>query len=341
MRRSLRALSVVFSTAAVALGAFTAGVPLASAADCQDAPVVAPVVVNCSCGDRVVGTKHLSGADPVTSTKCPADGLIIGASGVVLDMNGRIITGSGVGAGVKFEAGLSGVKVRGGEVRGFAVGIETQASSGAVFGSDASDNDTLRIKGNGTAGLKINGAGSIVRRVLLQNNGAAADVTGNSNRLERVVVRDNASGVAVNGDVNTLLLNIIERTTGVSVKASGVGNTLERNTIRLGGGDGLQVDGSDAHVIQNQIKQVGGNGVDIGGAAHFVTRNVISTAGGDGITGDATGSTFTRNQVKSVPGFGIEDTSVGTGTGGTANSYSLNTCSAATAGKSSPAGLCR
>lgn len=313
------------------------------AVDCSDAPVVAPVVVACSCGDRVVGTKHLTGADPVTlSPSCPGDGLIIGASNLVLDMNGQTITGQGAGVGVKFEPGLSNVKVRDGVVTGFGAGIKTQASIGGTFSN-------IRILRSTGAGLHLDGSGAQIgypgalSPLLLQyNGGTAVEIVGSGNTLGEAIIRDSdGGGISVLGDNNILTTNRLERTGGVGIIANGAGNTVTRSVILQGDGDGIQILGTHAEVSLNQVKQNDGVGIDLAGSDHKVVRNLVQTNGGDGLLVTATGSRFDRNQMKANGGYGIEDETSGGGTSGTANTYTLNTCSSDAKGKSTPTGLCR
>jgi large repetitive protein len=53
---------------------------------------------------------------------CAADGLVIGASGVTLDLNGHSIEGTGLGVGVR-DDGHDDVTIRNGTVRQFDYGI--------------------------------------------------------------------------------------------------------------------------------------------------------------------------------------------------------------------------
>jgi hypothetical protein len=72
--------------------------------------------VPCACGDRVVLDRTLDdGVDPVTTTVCPADGLIV-ADGVTLDLGGAILRGRGAGAGVRIETGATDVTIQRGKL---------------------------------------------------------------------------------------------------------------------------------------------------------------------------------------------------------------------------------
>src|SRR5579862_3150946 len=63
--------------------------------------------VPCACGDTLVSSVVLTD-DPVTTTVCPGDGLIVRPSGVVgitVDLNGQTIRGSNRGSGLWVLAG--------------------------------------------------------------------------------------------------------------------------------------------------------------------------------------------------------------------------------------------
>jgi len=88
--------------------------------------------VPCACGDRVVSDRTLRGADPVTRTACPADGLVV-AVGVSLDLGGATLRGQGAGVGVRIEAGATGVRVQRGKITGFATGVHGEGTTGVYL----------------------------------------------------------------------------------------------------------------------------------------------------------------------------------------------------------------
>src|SRR6185295_18777988 len=66
--------------------------------------------VPCACGDTVVSSVVLTD-DPVTSSVCAADGLIVragSAAQITVDLNGKTLRGSGQGAGLWVIYGGSG-----------------------------------------------------------------------------------------------------------------------------------------------------------------------------------------------------------------------------------------
>lgn len=89
------------------LKAFTSGslvvLFIVAVVELASAACTGGVVPGCECGDTVISDTTLNSTHPVIfdppDTPCPGDGLIVQA-GVKLDLNGRVIAGSGTGTGV-------------------------------------------------------------------------------------------------------------------------------------------------------------------------------------------------------------------------------------------------
>lgn len=123
-----------------------------------------------ACGDTIVEDFTLE-----TDLTCAGPGLIVGADGIRVNLNGHTIDGPHSGTSIGLElAGRTNVSVIGGRVTGFFAGIRTL---------NASDID---IRGN-----------------LLEHNNDGVDVAAGS---ERIVIKDNAfadnraRGVMLRGD---------------------------------------------------------------------------------------------------------------------------------------------
>ena len=67
-------------------------------------------------------------------TNCPADGLVIGADGITLDLGRRTIDGTGTGAGIRL-AGHRNVTIKGGTVREFATGVGSTTRAAPACGT--------------------------------------------------------------------------------------------------------------------------------------------------------------------------------------------------------------
>ena len=150
---------------------------------------------------------------------------------------------------------------------------------------------------------------------------AGDDVTVSGNTADR-----NDVGVWVIGTSNAAVLNNKLKSSsfdGIAIQ-SGTNpagfNTVSKNTATLNG-NGIGLYDTSSNVIEN---------------------NTVSTSDGPGIfvDVDATGNFLTKNKSTKNFTYGIEDESVGGGTGGTANTYSGNSCSGNGTAKSDPAGLC-
>jgi hypothetical protein len=255
------------------------------------------------------------GVDPVTTTMCLVDGLIV-AGGVTLDLAGTALRGRGTGAGVRIPAGAAHVTVRNGTVVGFGTGVLAEETSGA----------------------------NLTHLQVVDNTWDGVRVTGNSNTLERSVIEGNRRhGALVMGDANRVANLLVERNGGDGMSLVGTGNTASRNMAASNLGTGLATQGAGAVVDRNRATGNGGAGLKLHGLGHTVTSNIarLNTGTGLQVVG-TTDSRFDRNRGERNGGFGITDDSTGGGTAGTANTYTLNLCGWANiAGASWPAGLCR
>jgi hypothetical protein len=121
--------------------------------------------VPCACGDVVVSSVRLDARHPVTQSACAADGLVVdGAPGLVVDLGGSTITGSGRGVGLSFT-GHDGAELRGpGTIEGF--------DSGVVARRDALGQvSDVVARGNRSDGFRIVGSGFAVLRCEATQNG--------------------------------------------------------------------------------------------------------------------------------------------------------------------------
>ena len=92
------------------------------------APAKAPSL---SCGS-VVTTDVRLGHDLVD---CPVHGLVVGASGITIDLNGHTIDGGGPFESLSgiFNETYTGVTVRNGEIRDFSRGVEGYQAHGGTY----------------------------------------------------------------------------------------------------------------------------------------------------------------------------------------------------------------
>src|SRR5437016_9412953 len=85
--------------------------------------------IACACGDVLVSSRVLGPADEVTAAPCPANGLVVAASGpVTLDLGGRTIAGNGQGIGVLVVRG-SLLLVGPGAIERFETGVRAEGDA--------------------------------------------------------------------------------------------------------------------------------------------------------------------------------------------------------------------
>jgi hypothetical protein len=273
-------------------------------------------VIPCSCGDTVVADRTLvCGVDPVTTTICVGDGLIMDTDNVTLNLNFCTIRGDGVGVdrGVLID-GANHVVVRSGRITGFFNGV---ANFGII------DTPTL-------TGLNIYGN---VNGIILQAGNAVI-----KNNLVRL---NDDVGIAIFGAMgpgpNTVSSNRSEDNGGQGMVVIGDMDAVTGNFSQRNGGDGFEISGNQATVKHNRAKYNDLEGFRVLGLGHWVTLNEAHMNGTDGFTVFAGMSHFDRNRSDYNGNFGIFDGTMGAGN----NVYTANRCTGNQAGPSAPAGLCQ
>jgi len=205
---------------------------------------------------------------------CPGDGLIIGAPGVTLDLNGHSITGGGVGAGVLLDGrSADDALVKNGRIAGFGVGI-----SGGFSGLAPSFRvESMRVANNGTG----------VSAVELDGPGAGAQATIVDSEIEM----NAGTGVYVaRYSQLTVLDSRITRNGANGIEAhESLPGRYERNQILNNVGTGLLLFDATGSMVDNRFNRNGGIGLRLEAvhpsplSASFVQRNEANNNGGLGI----------------------------------------------------------
>lgn len=184
-----------------------------------------------------VHADDLCGATIVSDLKldhdliCAADGLIVGADGIKIDLNGHTIAGSGSGIGIAIT-GRTDVSIAAGTVRNFAVGVRTNTSSDVEikrmeFVENAEGID-LQAESFGNT-IKNNAfRDSSVRAIMLRSNARDNDIKNNTFTGNRI-------GVLVFGGVeNTLKHNLFSGSSlaGIRLNVIATGNVVKNNELR-------------------------------------------------------------------------------------------------------------
>ena len=268
------------------------------------APAAAQATTGPACGATITSDTRLRG----DLVDCPGDGLVIGADNVTLDLGRRTVDGVGAGVGIKLT-GHRGVKITGGTVREFGVGLALDDADGArvsaltvtgiagrgidlANGSDDNDFTAVRSSGNRTGFAVTASSGNRLRLSDLSGNAVTGVLVFGSakTRVQGNRVVDNAgNGIAfVEGSTdNEASANVVRGSvTSLWIDTSDR-NLLALNTVS-GGGDGVLVAGSGNVVAGNVVdRSVGGcegcfgYGIGVtGGAGNVVMGNLVTRSAG-------------------------------------------------------------
>ena len=301
MKNRTRTLGTFF----IALAA--AALPMVGTASAQ-------VPAALSCGQTITQSTLLTN----DVGPCTNNGIIVGASNIVLDLGGHRVFGtasSGDGAGVLIQ-GRQGVTVRNGTVTDFDGGVVILAGSGnTVTGINALDNIGAASSNTGPAALYGDGIliqGSSNNQILqnwTHNNGPFSGIgviTGDSDHP--AVAPALANGNVLQG--NRVTNNVACRRAGlcdndgIRIEPRAGGTCLTGTVICPGPGN---------RIIGNQVTGSGLDGISLFG---FTTNNVVSgntvdlngyrgAVPGDGIRVFGSGNTVENNSTSRNNAAGI------------------------------------
>ena len=257
----------------------------------------APVAAEVNCGQIIEQSTRLTN----DLVDCGGYGLIVGAPGITVDLDGHVIDGLGLDAGILNNDGHDDVTITNGLVAQFLYGVQLNP------GTARNVIHNMRVEGNEEAGIALSDAdqgadGNTIRdNSIVANEIGIALYTGTRNAL----IVDNT--LAANQGEGGILLEFSSK------------NRIERNQIGNTGGHGIFILGGDENVVvENRLKDNGGFGIGIGdellgaGTGHdfvgtndnVVERNTI-TGGGGGVSLSGRGNTAVNNSVTGVTGPGI------------------------------------
>ncbi len=204
------------------------------------------------CGVSITGNLKLD-----HDLACIGEGLVVGADGITIDLNGHTITGSGTGAGVNVT-GRTNTSIVGGTIRNFFAGVLTLNSTDVVIkrntfventdGIDlqaGSRRMTIRhndFRDNRSRGIMIRGDSTnhVVRKNTFTANRvgilvfAGVDNTVKDNQVAASVLAGIRINIFATGNViakNAVTSNPAGIEFLVSGTQSAVGNTVARNTL--------------------------------------------------------------------------------------------------------------
>jgi hypothetical protein len=244
--------------------------------------------VPCSCGDNVVADRTLlSGVDAVLGAVCQGNGLVMNTAGVVLNLNGNRIVGSGAGVGVLITA--ESVTIKDGQLFQFDTGIGT---AGTTNGSTIDD---IKPDSNSGDGIFIQGNNNELISIRAKRNGNnGVTVIGNGNTLQGH--NDEYSGfhgIFVRGDDNELIAN------------------LASENADKGPGSGIRVEGNGNMLVRNRISKLNTSGIAVVGDGNLLDANLVRKQKGDGIIVDGDANVLTDNTAEANRGIGIRAVGAG------------------------------
>jgi para-nitrobenzyl esterase len=163
---------------------------------------------------------------------CSGNGLIAGADGIRIDLNGHTIAGSGVGAGISLT-GRTGVTISGGVVRNFETGVRIADSTDIVIRHNEMIENTDGID------LQAGSYRNSIRHNTFRENRARGimargDVVGNV--IRENTFTGNRVGILLFGAADTRVRdNVISASVlaGIRFNVLTTGNLVKGNTVTL------------------------------------------------------------------------------------------------------------
>ena len=244
-----------------------------------------------ACGDTITADTTLDR----DLTDCPSNGILIGADGITLDLNGHTISGDGklvrrcrrdqicdVGVANDDHAGVT---IRGGSVRGFGIGV-------GVFRGRNDRFVELDSSRNQFFGFVIGGSSRTVIRDSSGNDNPRPDGDGlgvfNSHDLRIVhnsFRRNGQLGMHIEGSTKNLVKgNLVSRNGDFGILLEADGNQLRGNRSVRDGGTGILVGPGSRNVIAGNRISGSGEGIAIEkGRGNVVVRNVVAHTRKSGI----------------------------------------------------------
>lgn len=245
----------------------------------------APVLTTVTCG-QVLTQSTLVDND---LTDCGGDGLVIGAHGITVDLDGRIIDGVGQGTGIRND-GFDSVTVRNGIVQEFDLGASL--NSGVAMNIV----DGLTLQGTITAAVQLTNADDGTNGNTIRNNEIAGNAIG-------VFLQAGTQDASVTG-------NIISGSTeqGVYLLNSS-GNTFADNQINGTSNAGVQLDGSSTNVfLENEVNTSSDAAmvVQMGSHGNRIEGNTLSESEAGVVVIESNGTEIVGNAATTNGDVGIE-----------------------------------
>jgi hypothetical protein len=208
---------------------------------------------------------------------CAGTGVIVGASGITIDLNGYVLKGDGTAGhyGIDNKSGHDDLVVKNGVVRNFDTGVYaiTYASGQTVSSVVASGNVGQGIyisgpsakiasstaAGNGQTGIHVLvGPGSVTSSTASGNGLHGIWMEGTKHSVKSSTAVGNAGyGIVVSGDAASVTSSSANGNKATGVRVVGSSASIKSSTTSGNGGNGIAVSG-DATVLQDNRAEANG-----------------------------------------------------------------------------------
>lgn len=261
------------------------------------------VLTNVTCGQVVMINVVLSH----DLADCPGDGIVIGAAGITVDLNGRTVDGIGLGSGIRND-GYDGVTITNGVLQEFDYGVFL---SGAANGTISS----LTLQLNQDVGVWLDSAGSgLVQGNTVLNNSYGIILSGftqNSVVENNLIVESDNTAVLLTGTSSNILRSNIITASGdgaIELADGANNNRIEANSLTEGGDAGIIIEhSSENELVDNLINQMSDSGIVLDNAHNNTIRNNNLRFNSGGLElSSATGNLIESNDTSYTTGIGIE-----------------------------------
>ena len=222
---------------------------------------------------------------------CPNDGLVIGADGVTVDLNGHEISGPGGGPGYGGGSGANGIYGNSNDGVDDSAGYDRLVVKGGEIELFDSGVKLRDVQGASVTGLEIYAASF---GVLL--------VESDRNRIDANDIYQTGYGIyPVESSDNRIARNLLHANTFGMYPVESNHNVIVRNTVTGSSILGIQVTtgSSDNRISENEILGNASTGLLVSNAyRNVLTRNVVVDHSFAGISlNDADGSVVRHNRV--------------------------------------------
>jgi large repetitive protein len=258
--------------------------------------------------DQVVCGEVLRASTTLTNNLagCAGDGLVIGAPGITVDLNGHVVQGTGLGTGIR-NGGHADVTIRNGSVLNFDYGVVLHA------GTVRNAVTNLNLAGNEWAAIQLENASGnyVAQNVVSDSSDTGIRVTNGS--LSNVIVGNSLSAagssegfvIELGSNSNWLEGNVVPVSGGHAVRVEhSSGNMVLANELAGGADVTVYAAGSPGTVVQaNRISGGGDAAILMSGASRGVVRfNALGKSSDAGVILEGMGDSLVKGNSMSLAG---------------------------------------